>query len=62
MIMKGKDFVKFLKQNGWELDRINGSHHIMVKDNKTLSVPCHNKDLGVGLFNALMKQAGLKKE
>ena len=59
--MKGKDLVALFKKNGWELDRVNGSHHIMVKGNKTLSVPCHNKDLGKGLYNALLKQAELKE-
>ncbi len=34
---------------------------IMVKQEKTLSVPVHGKkDLGKGLLNALMKQGGLK--
>jgi len=59
--MKGKDLVKLLKQNGWTLDRVNGSHHIMIKGSKTISVPCHNKDLGIGLYNALLKQSGLKE-
>ncbi|MDR1093441.1 MAG: type II toxin-antitoxin system HicA family toxin [Clostridiales bacterium] len=56
--MKGKDLVKLLKKEGWELDRINGSHHIMVKGDKTLSVPCHNTDMKLGTCNALLKQAG----
>jgi len=58
--VKGKDLVKLLKKNGWTLDRINGSHHMMVKDGETVSVPCHNKDLGKGLLNDLLKDAGLK--
>jgi predicted RNA binding protein YcfA (HicA-like mRNA interferase family) len=28
--MKPKDLVKLLKQKGWEIDRIDGSHFIMV--------------------------------
>ncbi|HDZ61719.1 MAG TPA: type II toxin-antitoxin system HicA family toxin [Nitrospirae bacterium] len=59
--MSGKQLIKLLKDKGWILDRIEGSHHIMVKRNKTLSVPVHgNKDLGKGLLHALMKQGGLK--
>jgi predicted RNA binding protein YcfA (HicA-like mRNA interferase family) len=50
-----------LKEKGWRLDRIEGSHHIMVKGSRTLSVPVHgSRDLGKGLLNALMKQGGLK--
>ena len=59
--MKGKDLVKWLKREGWELKRINGSHHIMAKGNKILSIPCHNEDLKPGLYNDLLKQAELKK-
>jgi predicted RNA binding protein YcfA (HicA-like mRNA interferase family) len=45
--MSGKQLIKLLKDKGWILDRLEGSHHIMVKGDKTLSVPVHkNKDLG----------------
>lgn len=61
MTMTGKDFVRLLKREGWNLDRIEGSHHIMVKGNKTVSVPVHgSKELGQGLYQALLKQTGLK--
>lgn len=58
--MKGKDLVKLLQKNGWTLDRITGSHHIMAKGNQTVSVPVHGTDLGKGLELAILKQAGLK--
>jgi predicted RNA binding protein YcfA (HicA-like mRNA interferase family) len=59
--MTGKQFIKLLKQNGWEDERIQVSHHIMVKGAKKLSVPVHgNKDLGKGLLHALRKQGGVK--
>lgn len=35
--MEGKELVKILKNNGWQVDRISGSHRIMVKGNKTIS-------------------------
>jgi predicted RNA binding protein YcfA (HicA-like mRNA interferase family) len=57
----GKHLVTLLQQNGWRLDRVEGSHHILIKGDKTLSVPVHgNKDLGKGILHALMKQGGLK--
>ena len=60
--MTGKELLKLLENNGWVLDRISGSHHIMIKGNKTLSVPIHgSKDLGKGLLNKLVKTGGLKK-
>ncbi len=60
--MTGKELVKLLKQNGWQLDRISGSHHIMVKGSKTISVPVHGKkELGKGIKQAILKKAGIKK-
>lgn len=58
----GKELVKLLEKNGWELDRIKGSHHIMVREGfAPLSVPVHGKeDLKKGLLNKLMKQGGLQ--
>ena len=39
-----------LQQHGWTLEHIRGSHHILRKDGKTLSVPVHaGKYLGQGL-------------
>lgn len=61
MTLTGKELVKLLEENGWTVDRISGSHHIMVKSNKTVSVPVHgNRDLPQGMLNKLLKQAGLK--
>lgn len=58
--MKGKELVKLLRENGWELNRISGSHHIMIKDGKSLSIPVHNTDMKPGTLNKLLKDAGLK--
>ncbi|MDR0441926.1 MAG: type II toxin-antitoxin system HicA family toxin [Treponema sp.] len=49
-------------KDGWKLDRVSGSHHIMRKNGVTLSVPVHrNEDLKTGLQNDLNKKAGYKK-
>ena len=62
MPISGKALVKLLKKAGWRLDRINGSHYIMVKGNKTATVPVHaNRSLGKGLEAKLLKQTGIKK-
>ncbi|MDP2828480.1 MAG: type II toxin-antitoxin system HicA family toxin [Sulfuricellaceae bacterium] len=45
----------------WVLDRINGNHHIMTKDDCAVPVPVHGKrDLGEGLISALQRQTGVK--
>jgi len=57
-----KDFIKKLLQDGWELDRVKGSHHIMRKDGINLSVPVHGSaNLKPGILNFLNKKAGYKK-
>ena len=58
--MKDKELVRLLQNNGWSLDRIHGSHYILVKGNKKLSVPVHGRDMKKGLETAILKQAGLK--
>ena len=53
--------LKLLKQNGWELDRIAGSHHVMIKGIHTIVVPVHaNRDLSRGTQEKILKDAGLK--
>lgn len=58
--MKDKDLLKLLKQNGWEVVRINGSHHILMKDDNIETIPIHGKDVPKGLLNAILKRTGLK--
>ena len=59
--MNGKDIISKLKAEGWQLDRINGSHHILVKDGKAVPVPVHGgRDIGAGLIAAITRQTGVK--
>jgi len=60
--MHGRDVIRILKENGWLLDRISGSHHIMIKEGRrSIPVPVHGKkDIPKGLLNVIFKQAGIK--
>ncbi len=58
--MTGKELVNILQKEGWELERVNGSHHIMRKKGKSVSVPVHNKDLKKGTLHNLLKETGLQ--
>ena len=61
MTMSGKDVIKLLKKNDWIEVRIEGSHHIMQKDGKEISVPVHsNRSMKKGLLSQILKDAGLK--
>ena len=58
--ISGKDFALLLKKKDWILKRINGSHHIYVKEGSPIriSVPIHgNKPLKIGLLKYFMKVA-----
>ena len=61
--MTGRELIRLLEENGWQVVRIEGSHHIMKKRGHfaTLSIPVHKgKSLKPGLLNYLLKHAGLK--
>ena len=57
--MSGKELMKRMLKDGWVLERINGSHHVMKKGNQTEIVPVHgNKDIPNGLLNKILKRTG----
>ena len=63
--ISGKKFAKILERHGWQLIRIQSSHHIYYKSGETvrISVPIHgNKDLKIGLIRHFMKQAKLSED
>jgi predicted RNA binding protein YcfA (HicA-like mRNA interferase family) len=60
--MSGKELAKLLEANGWDLLRIQGSHHIygQAGNPARISVPIHrNQDMKIGLLRNLLKTAGL---
>ena len=63
--VSGKEFCKILEKNGWELRRINGSHHIYAKTGRIerISVPVHgNKPMKLGLLKAHMKTVPISED
>lgn len=63
--VSGKTFAKALERNGWQLSRINGSHHIYTKSGRTerVSLPLHgNRDLKIGLLKHLISLTGIPPE
>jgi predicted RNA binding protein YcfA (HicA-like mRNA interferase family) len=60
--MNSKDIIKLLEKDGWQLRGVRGSHHVYNHPVKSghISVPHPKKDLGTGLVQKLLKQAGLK--
>lgn len=59
--MNGKQVVKILKAQGWEVLRVEGSHYRLGKGALRTTVPVHaSRDLGKGLIKAIEKQTGVK--
>lgn len=61
--MNGKQILARLKEDGWTLARIEGSHYIMEKTGMPRGVPIPvqgTKDIGIGLLKAIEKQTGVK--
>jgi predicted RNA binding protein YcfA (HicA-like mRNA interferase family) len=62
--LSGKNFAKVLENHGWKRARVQGSHHVFIKENRVerISLPIHgNQAIKVGLLKHLMKVAGLKE-
>lgn len=60
--VSGKRLCRLLETKGWELRRINGSHHIYAKteSNLRISVPVHGDSaLKIGLQKQIMKIADI---
>lgn len=62
MPMTGKEMVKLLKENGFIEVSQKGSHLKLINPETKIImiVPMHAAELGKGLEQAILKQAGLK--
>jgi predicted RNA binding protein YcfA (HicA-like mRNA interferase family) len=59
--VNGKEVIAKMKAAGWSVDRVHGSHHVLVKGGKAVPVPVHGtRDLGSGLLAAIARQTGVK--
>lgn len=63
--ISGKRLARLLEKHGWELLRIQGSHHIYGKPGhiERLSVPIHgDQSLKMGLLHHLLRVADLTEQ
>jgi len=61
--VKSSELVRILKKDGWYLERQAGSHLIMKHPYKPGKVVCPfhgNQEVGKGLYNKILRAAGLK--
>lgn len=55
----GKNLIKRLQKEGWVIDRIRGSHYVLLKGDVQVVVPNHNNDLPIGTYRQICKTAGV---
>jgi predicted RNA binding protein YcfA (HicA-like mRNA interferase family) len=60
--MNSRQIIKMLEKDGWNLVRVNGSHHHYRHETKkgTVTVPHPKREMKKGTLNSIMKQAQLK--
>lgn len=56
----GRKVVRALEQHGFKVDRIRGSHHVMVHpDGRTVTVPVHaGRDVRKGTLRGILNAVG----
>jgi predicted RNA binding protein YcfA (HicA-like mRNA interferase family) len=60
MPMMGKEMLKLYLKNDWVLDHVTGSYHTVMRNNISVSIPVHNKDLEKDTEQKLLKLGGFK--
>jgi len=62
--VKPKELVRALERNGWQVDRVRGSHHILVhpEQRRALTIPVHNRELKTGTLASILRVAGITRE
>lgn len=63
--VSGKDAVRALRKFGFRVDRIEGSHHVLVKDGHryAVPVPVHgSRTLPKGTLASILRIAGVGKK
>lgn len=63
MVMKVKEVISLLEDNGWEFIRMRGDHRIFYKKGarRPIVIPGNlSNDLKDGTLNSILREAGLK--
>lgn len=63
--LSGREFARIVERRGWQLLRVQGSHHIYGKPGSIvrLSIPIHgNHALKKGLLRHLLKMAEIPED
>ena len=61
----GREMIRLLRSHGWDIARVQGSHHILTKPGheETISVPVHGSQaLKIGVIRRVLKLARIKPD
>lgn len=60
--MRFREIEKIIKQDGWELHNVVGSHHHYRHPTKAgkVTIPKHPGDVPIRVIKSILKQAGLE--
>ncbi len=57
--LPAKKIIAALEKTGFRIDRVSGSHYVLVKENLRTVVPYH-KAVRLGTLKAILNQAGIR--
>jgi predicted RNA binding protein YcfA (HicA-like mRNA interferase family) len=58
--ISGREMVRFLEREGFQLLRVRGSHHFLEKGELRTSVPVHaNRQLKIGTLRGILRDINL---
>ena len=62
--VKPRQLIRALEGRGWSVERISGSHHILVHAElrRVLSVPLHNRELKTGTLIGILRVAEISRD
>ena len=60
--VKPRQMIKVLEKKGFQFIRQKGSHRLYRKEDLSVTIPFHNKDLKPGTLQNILRQSGIKKE
>jgi predicted RNA binding protein YcfA (HicA-like mRNA interferase family) len=60
--MKFLEIERIIKNDGWKLKSVKGSHHQYIHSSKIgkVTIPYHTGDIAPVIIKSILKQAGIK--
>lgn len=60
-VVSSRELIKYLTNKGFVYDHTTGSHHVYKLEDRMVTIP-ERKEIGKGLFNDILLEAGIEKE